>query len=530
VSNLLRRVWAHRWWIFIPAVVGFAVSVGFALVEEDVYEVEAVLLSEFTSTTGGSVRNSEVSRTREMLNSARERVFQYDKLVRWIRSYELYPSLGDDIEKQYRKMSKDLGLSRGGRSGAVRIKMRYSEGENPSETAATVVNAIADDLFKSTRDSVSKDTMIYRDFYGEEAATHLENVERARKALMAFRLDHEGSLPEDRATNKREIARLRSNIQAIAMSRVSHRLELKVLERELEQANKQLLDARIAAGADPELAPRTKELAELRELLVQAERTWTPGSTEMKKLRADIDRLQKQVVKLRDEGAESADASDPMVGYATKVVQGLEDRKARVLNDIAGTDELIKTNETQIAEAEARIVGSREIEIEYLTLQRDLGRAQSLASGLQAKSDRAELDLKFQKEQKDFALTVHQRAIPTTVPVAPDRMKLSLVGLFLGLALGGGVTFLRIRMDKSVRTRECIQDLLPNAVFVTIPEVSSGGVRLTRVFGQLVLAATLLIVAGVALGALGIREGWWGDPTMFETITDRVQQLTSSRS
>jgi len=528
ITTLIRRFWEKRWWILFPAVIGFCISVGSALVEPDVFEGRAVLLSEYTSPSAGNVRRSEVARTREMLRTVRERIYSDTVLTNLVREHDLFPGVAaKDMEAAVKMTFKSLSVQSKGSGGAIHIRFKYSNGERPSEVAAEVANTVATDLVLSTRNSVSEDTDFYRTFFAEQAAEVSKEVERHRNALMAFNRTHEGALAGDREANRAALDRAQRTLDLIGVREESLRLTVDSLERDVESARDRLLKARIAAGADPELAPRRMEMNALLKQLVVAERTHTLDSETIRTLKSDIKRLQGQIDEFEQAGAQSADEKDPRVLYALNGLDNLVARRDRAVKELNNVESTATKAKETVALCLKRIESSRETAVEHANLKSELSRAQARLTSLQNRVDSAQLDHAFHMRSKNYALNVHQPAIAKNTPVAPDRIRMSLMGLFAGLAIGGGFTLLRVKMDQGVRSKSEVQRLLPGAVFITLPDVQARGSRVTHWIAQLVMAASVLLLAGCGVGALGLSEGWWGDPGMIEILVERAHALLS---
>jgi capsular exopolysaccharide synthesis family protein len=123
----------------------------------------------------------------------------------------------------------------------------------------------------------------------------------------------------------------------------------------------------------------------------------------------------------------------------------------------------------QFKDFEARVEKAPEREQEMTTLQRDYENNKKNYSVLLEKQLNAKISENLEKRQKGEKFRILDPANLPTRPVSPDKPKIMLVGLFLGLFLGGGGAFALELLSGVIRRPEEAETLLGLPILASIP-------------------------------------------------------------
>jgi len=162
----------------------------------------------------------------------------------------------------------------------------------------------------------------------------------------------------------------------------------------------------------------------------------------------------------------------------TKLKSQLQEEKGKARSTIGGTASIHKQRESEIRSALAaqknRVLELNLTRDQLSVLQRDVENAQR---ALDAASQRLTQTTLEANNQSDVALLNH--AVAPLKHSSPKIMLNILLSIFLGSILGIGFGFIAEMMDRRVRSREDISELLKIPVFAHIRDnASRGGKRL----------------------------------------------------
>jgi polysaccharide biosynthesis transport protein len=136
--------------------------------------------------------------------------------------------------------------------------------------------------------------------------------------------------------------------------------------------------------------------------------------------------------------------------------------------------------EQQITEAQARVAAMPRREQEYAALTRDYENLKTTYQSLLNKQIQAGMAEDLERKQAGATFTVLDPAEVPKTPVKPDRFKILLVGLVLGVGAGAGGAYLGETLDQSIRTVEELKAAYGLPVLGAIPNLAQEEARVRR--------------------------------------------------
>jgi len=103
-------------------------------------------------------------------------------------------------------------------------------------------------------------------------------------------------------------------------------------------------------------------------------------------------------------------------------------------------------------------------------LGREVGAARDLRDRMRTQQESSQISQAIVRESE---FTVIQPAQLPLEPIFPDKRKLLIMGILLGLAVGGGITFLVELLDNSFRKIEDVEEFLRLPVVGVIPDIEA---------------------------------------------------------
>jgi hypothetical protein len=127
-------------------------------------------------------------------------------------------------------------------------------------------------------------------------------------------------------------------------------------------------------------------------------------------------------------------------------------------------------------------------------LTRDYNTTRNNYDSLLARRQQAQIAENLEKRQKSEQFRVLDEARMPTKPWKPQRFKILLAGMGLGLAVGVGAVFLSVYLDQGFHDLEDLEQFVTLPVLATIPLLmTTGEQRKQRLKRRCFWAACLLI-------------------------------------
>jgi polysaccharide chain length determinant protein (PEP-CTERM system associated) len=335
-------------------------------------------------------------------------------------------------------------------------------------------------------------------FLADEVAILEKKLKEKEEELKTYREKNMGGLPSQLDTNLRMLERLQTQLDQ-ANNHLREREERKVtLEREL-QAPQAIVPAP-APGQPQRPGEGARDLPSLKAELASIEAKYTPNHPDVVRLRTMIENLEKKEAERAGESRESSMpvAVTPANRAQLEQLRTVETEIRNLRSEAERTKSQIKMYVQWVEETPKR-------EQELLSLNRDYDRVKEVYSSLLKRKLDAEVSMNMERKQKGEQFRVIDPAKLPTIPVEPDVRRIVLVVSALGLALGGGLGFLREMIDTSYRNPEEIEKELKLPILVSIPFRHTEQEIRIRKRNDILKAAG--VAAGFAVSALAIVIG-----------------------
>lgn len=206
-------------------------------------------------------------------------------------------------------------------------------------------------------------------------------------------------------------------------------------------------------------------------------------------------------------------SEDPDVLVLTDRVHDLEDEiRSLTTTYLQGLTAQVSAIDGQLGQFSKQLELVPAKEVQYARLQRRPKVLEDIYTMLQSRLKEAEIA----EAVADPSVRVIDAAIVPDRPIRPKRPLIVVVGAFLGLLLGAGVSFLREGMDRAVHTSEDVQRLTGGHVLALIPHIQTGSAA-----GRLANSGVFRRLAS-ALGAANMSPGGSQQPVVARADSQAV--------
>lgn len=513
VLEIARR---RKWLILVPAIV---IAAGAAAVIHEwpnQYRSESVILVVPQRVPESYVKSTVTARIEDRLHAISQQILSRTRLEQIISDFDLYPrerarqDLMEDIVERMR--TRDIGITIV-KGDAFRVSYTASD----PRVAMRVTERIAS-LFI---DESLRDREILADGTNQFLITQLDESRRqlvlTENRLEEYKRAHNGELPDQTQANLQGLHNTEMALQSLGESLNRDRERRIGFERTVAD----LVDEINRAPA-PEPKPGASELAktledELRiaqQSLIAVELKLKPDHPDVRRLRRNVDELQKRVEAQRLEGTLAAKPSlavdiDPL-------------KKRRLTDARTELDHLDRQIEAKIAEEgrlrgmlgtyQGRIEAGPIREAELAALTRDYETMQQTYRNLLQKKEESQIAANLEKRQIGEQFKVLDPARMPERPASPDRPRLYTIAILAALLAGFGLAAAAEYFDKTLRSEADVRAALNLMVLATVPHMRDAGAAAGRFRRNAAVgAAALTVIAACAAAAwvtLGDKAIW----------------------
>ena len=489
-----------------------AAAVAFAVYLPDLYKASAIVVIE-RPVPEGVVRATVSNELESRLYQIRQEVLSRDRLTGLVKRYNLYPELRrkasfEDVLNQAREdiQWEPNGPEQvSGRTKTVAFTLTYTGTEQ--RTVADVTNAIAQFFVEHNSAMRAGEARRAVQLLEGQVSAARQQVEMEEARMRNFTLRNQAQLPQAAGV---AMASYQSVADELRRNRDEQRRNQEArdkLQEGLEDAAALATAAKGIIATDGHDVPLSKELAEARKALIEAERRgFTGDHPDITTAKSRIATAEKDVQdqRARDLAAfkaqQAADAQRRAVAAAPADLSSLP-RSKRSLKDF--DDELVrlKTEERdlqqRVAELQQKFDSTPGVEQDYIQYQRNYLAAKENYDVLARRYEEARFAESIETGHQGENFRILDAAIAPEGPSAPNRLRLFLMGLLLALAAMAAMVVAAEQFDTSFHTVDEIRDFTAVPVIATIPQIGRtprrGWARTT--FSTASAAAVVVLVA-----------------------------------
>lgn len=163
--------------------------------------------------------------------------------------------------------------------------------------------------------------------------------------------------------------------------------------------------------------------------------------------------------------------------------------------------------EKSVGRIKSRLTRDPDMEVTLQRLQSEVSRYRDLYNLFMQHSQYAAIDQSAKKVEAESKYMIVQPASLPIAPISPDRKKMAMLGIILGIALGSGAIIFLELLDDSYKTVEQVQESLKINVLATIPRINTPYSLKRKDRGFIYAGLTICLVLVVAILIMRIRNG-----------------------
>lgn len=562
-SEYFRIIKRRRWLVGGIATAAIIGSAAVAVLLPAKYQSTATILIEEPAISDDLTKTADASFADQRLQLIQQRVMTTDKLIEVIDRVGLYQEsrqitppnlLADDLRSHIvmRLVGSDSTDAKNGRSARATTAFTLTYiGKDPAVTQQVARELV--DLYLAENERTQRDRAVgTAGFFSGETNRLSVRIRELESKLAEFKSSNAGMLPEEMEFNTQVLDRTQNQLlelmrqaqaarerQAFLQSQLltlepqaavnsavpealSPRARLKLLKAQYSTLlskygekhpdvvrMRRQIDAMAASGAGAGAAGVSVD--ELEAQLVEASQKYGEAHPEVVRLKRQIDAAKSSA----NRGELPADAPDNPVYIQT---QG----QLNAANaEIGMVQSQITAMQEKIAEVEARILKSPEVERGYVALKREYDASVAKLNDLRERESQAELAKNLETEQMGQRLSLIEPPPLPTWPFSPNRPAILLVGIIVGIGGAIGAAILIDSLDGRVYGPRKLAAIAGAAPLALVPRIQPVYDLRPRRHRFAMIALALLVAAGVLMSDLKLPA--FG--ALWTSVIDKVATL-----
>jgi len=522
-EDFLRVAWKRRWVVAIPLVVIASTTAVVALFLPNRYRATTSVMIVPQRVPERFVESTVKDDLGDRLNMISQQILSRTRLERIIQEFNLYPRERERLimEDVIERMRKDISLQVNNnrrRDGASSFNVGF---ESPEARTAMRVTERLGSLFvqENLEDRALRADQTNQFLQGqlEEAKRRLQDHE---KKLQEFRQRNNGQLPDQVTSNLAMLQSVQLQAQNVAEAGNRDRDRLAQLERNYSdlQAAAAPVAVPVAGGAPEQPSTAAQQLEQAKAALRGLELRLTPEHPDIRRAKRLIAELE---VKAEEEALKQPIS---LVNPAPTIIvdknaQARAESMRTEIQELRARIESSRREATRLQEQgqqlSARVQSAPGLESQLTELMRDYTTLQEGYTSLLKRSEDAKIAVRMEQRQIGEQFRILDGARLPERPVSPDRVRINLMGILGGLAVGLGLAALLEYRDTSFKTDDDIVTTLALPVLAVIPVMTSATERRALRRRRLILAASasvvcmMLAAAVMAVWRLQLVEAWF---------------------
>ncbi|MBI4684851.1 MAG: hypothetical protein HY755_06605 [Nitrospirae bacterium] len=382
-----------------------------------------------------------------------------------IKNSKKYEEFIDNIKEN---LNVKIKSSRGrGDEMAQLFNISY-KGKDP-KTVRDMVNTLVSEYIEENMSYKRTDTSSAYEFINSQLLEYKKKLDESDKAIREFREKHPNMIPKNETT-------LLGRVENFEAAIIETEIRLKESMRRRDNLQKQLSgEKELTVTMITKESPQARLNNSNNQLMLLMTK-YTDSYPEIIKTKNEIEELKKQIAQAK---VTSNDNTGSETATTNPVYQQLREDIAKTEAEVeslkARNSELIR--QQKIAQG---VLGRMPKEQEeWAKFQRDRNVYQKIYDDLLQKLENARVSKELETADKTANFKIVDPAVFPNMPVSPDRVKMILLGIFLGVAFGIGIAFGLEYLNPSFKDENSIETRYKLPVFAVIPQIITEEDRLS---------------------------------------------------
>jgi len=479
-----------------------------------VYKTNTLILIQRQKVPSEYIRQIISSDLEDRIRTITQQIKSWSNLEKIIKNFNLYKDPGKNMfmEDKIQDLRKRITVkvSKESRHETNSFEIFFT-GKDPRQIAK-IANALSSYFINENLKLREDQAIGTSEFLTDELATIRKRLMGKEEGLKDYRKKHMGGLPEQLETNLRILERIQQQIITNQENLRESRNRKILIQQQIGEARelKKRLSTSIENEKDSDKLPT---LSKMKSQLVALEARYTQKHP-------NVIRMKEKISELEAKEAKERQVKENTVSEESKNISKTSETEKKLLKQLREIDIQIKNFKdeeiqlrSQMKKYQIRVENTPKLEQELMSLKRDYDNIRETYSSLLSRKLEAELAVNMEKKQKGEQFRILDPAKPPERPFKPDIIRIFLMSIGLGLALGFGLAYSRETLDTSFRGPNEVENILQIPVLASIP-LTYNAVELRKKKRKKIISILSLVFAIAILGVLTVVSVKGVEPTI----------------
>lgn len=461
------------------------------------YEASTTILVEEKATLSGAIKGIVVATPlSQRIRTIREEILSWSRILEVVRELGMDVGIANpkELEKLITKVQKKIYVRQKG-SDVIQIAYRGKD----ASLVQNFVNTITQKYIEKNLKSERQQTYSAIDFLEEQLDSYTRKIKETQKNLTDFRSKNISSLSLSADVLFEEMVKRQMEVETLNLEILNLQEQIDAIDRQLSGEDKLVITESVEE-MNPVIAELKTRLVGLQTQLSSLRLKYTDKHPSVIETIRLIELTQQQI---ESEGRQVTTAEKK---ERNPIYMALIEQKERMLIKLRNLKSRQNSLEEIVAQQEVRIQNIPKTEQRLAELTRDVEVNTEMYDQLLARMEQAKISQQLEATDRGARFEVLDPARLPQVPVGPSIPKFIFIGLFLGLASGGGMLYLGELLDHSFRGVSDATQYLDLPILGTIPAIVTQRdlARETRTLVVLVISIVIfMIVATFVMAWIG---------------------------
>ncbi|MCI0621741.1 MAG: Wzz/FepE/Etk N-terminal domain-containing protein [Acidobacteria bacterium] len=463
-------------WVLVPGVLVWLVTFFYVRRLPNVYVSETVILVEPPKVPSEYVKSTAVGTVQSRLSTISQQIMSRTRLEKIILDHSLYVERRKTapMEEVVEGMRRDIELLVN-KSDAFTLSYRAQDQALAQKVASQIASLYIEENLKARSEQTEGVTQ-FLDTQLKQTEGKLKELE---DRMSNFKIHNLGALPEQQSANLSTLSRLQMQLQA-AIDSVNRLEEKKIYLQRMNSEFAALTKFRVASTPSQPSSvaevPAVSGYGDLERKKTERDalhRRYTSQHPDVRKLEAEIAILEKRFSESKDAVSRGAASSPPEPEgddsdyvLAKAEMQSQFDVLEKQIQQGRQEQEKIKK---EMLLYQSRVDLVPRIEQMQKEISRDYDTTRQHYQSLLGKRNDAAMATNLEQRQKGEQFRILDPASLPEKPAEPNRLRLNLMGLAIGLAFGAALSLILELKDSSVRSESELALLTKLPVLISVP-------------------------------------------------------------
>jgi polysaccharide chain length determinant protein (PEP-CTERM system associated) len=470
ILGIVRR---RRWLFLGPLFLGWLMVWGTSWFLPTVFRSGTLIQVEQPAVPEQYVVSNVNDDLQSRLNSITQQILSRTRLLHIIDQLHLYQGkkgrqgADEKVDQMRKDIEIELVKAEDRRLSAFSI---YYSCDNP-QLAQQTTSELADLFIRENLEARQEQSESTTRFLEDQLEEARKNLAEQDARVREFKDKHPGELPSQLPANLQIMGSLQTQLQTEQDALNRAQQQQTYFESLLTQYRSLDKSGKGGDGVPVGLVGIDKQLDVLRAQLADLLSRYTEKHPDVRKLKlqiADLERTRQQVMAggKTDDTSSAASYADPREMAPKMELQS--QLKANQV-EIASRQRSIKDLQGQLASYQARLNSTPGREQEFADITRDYNQSQANYNSLLTKKNQSEMATNLERTQQGERFRMIDPPNLPTRPFSPNRLKMAMIGLVVGLLLGVGSAGIAEYTDSRLHTERELKKLISAPIIADIP-------------------------------------------------------------